>query len=143
MELAPDWIGGEPGNPWISGLRALRSGTTSGNNAGYDWGFDEKSFNPDNPILVSEGERVEVILRNRTAMPHPIHLHGHHFHVVGIDGRRFSGAMRDTVLVPPARSVTIAFDADNPGHWAFHCHQLYHMAAGMMTSVRYHGYDKV
>ncbi len=112
----------------------------TGSHAGYDWGFNEMSFDPDKPIFVAEGERVEVILRNKTAMPHPIHLHGHHFQVVGIDGRRFAGAVRDTVLVPPARAVTIAFDADNPGHWAFHCHQLYHMAAGMMTSVKYEGY---
>jgi FtsP/CotA-like multicopper oxidase with cupredoxin domain len=47
--------------------------------------------------------------------------------------------VRDTVLVPPMGSVTIAFDADNPGRWAFHCHNLYHMMTGMMTEVRYPG----
>ncbi len=114
----------------------------TGSHAGYDWGLNEKAFNPDDPLYVAAGERVEVILRNRTAMPHPIHLHGHHFQVVAIDGKRFSGAVRDTVLVPSRRSVTFAFNADNPGHWAFHCHQLYHMAAGMMTSVRYEGYER-
>ncbi len=114
----------------------------TGRHAGYDWGLNGKVFDPDDPLYVAEGERVEIILRNRTAMPHPIHLHGHHFQVVGIDDDRFSGAVRDTVLVPPERSVTFAFDADNPGHWAFHCHQLYHMAAGMMTSVRYEGYQR-
>jgi FtsP/CotA-like multicopper oxidase with cupredoxin domain len=45
--------------------------------------------------------------------------------------------MRDTVLIPIGGSVTIAFAADNPGHWALHCHNLYHMAAGMTTSIRY------
>jgi FtsP/CotA-like multicopper oxidase with cupredoxin domain len=114
----------------------------TGSHAGYAWGLNDKTFDPEDPLFVAEGERVEIILRNKTQMPHPIHLHGHHFQVVAIDGRRFSGAQRDTVLVPPARSVTIAFDADNPGHWAFHCHQLYHMAAGMMTSVRYEGYER-
>ncbi len=131
----------------ISGLTERVAARThvldlTGSHAGYDWGLDGKPFDPDHPVTVAEGERVEVILRNRTAMPHPIHLHGHHFQVVAIDGRRFAGAVRDTVLVPPERSVTIAFDADNPGHWAFHCHQLYHMAAGMMTSVRYEGYER-
>ncbi|HZF36523.1 MAG TPA: multicopper oxidase domain-containing protein, partial [Candidatus Angelobacter sp.] len=63
--------------------------------------------------------------------------HGHPFQVVAIDDLALGGAMRDTVLVPVGGSVTIAFAADNPGHWAFHCHNLYHMAAGMMTSVRY------
>ena len=114
----------------------------TGSHAGYDWGLNDRTFDPEDPLFVTEGERVEIMLRNKTQMPHPIHLHGHHFQVVAIDGRRFSGAQRDTVLVPPARSVTIAFDADNPGHWAFHCHQLYHMAAGMMTSVRYEGYER-
>jgi FtsP/CotA-like multicopper oxidase with cupredoxin domain len=47
--------------------------------------------------------------------------------------------MRDTVWVPPTRSVTIAFDAANRGIWAFHCHHLYHMATGMMTTVAYEG----
>jgi FtsP/CotA-like multicopper oxidase with cupredoxin domain len=73
-------------------------------------------------------------------MSHPIHLHGHHFQVVGIGGRRFHGAVRDTVLVPPMQTVDVAFDADNPGKWVMHCHQLYHMAAGMMVELHYHGF---
>jgi FtsP/CotA-like multicopper oxidase with cupredoxin domain len=113
----------------------------TGSHNAYDWGINEMGFDPDNPLFVAEGERVEIVLPNKTAMPHPIHLHGHHFQVVAFDGKRVAGAVRDTVLVPPERSVTIAFDADNPGHWAFHCHQLYHMAAGMFTSIRYEGYD--
>ncbi len=112
----------------------------TGSHAGYDWGLNGMAFDPARPLVVKDGERVEVTLRNETAMPHPIHLHGHHFQVVAIGHDRFAGALRDTVLVPPKVAVTIAFDADNPGHWAFHCHQLYHMAAGMMTSVKYEGY---
>ncbi|MFP6745488.1 MAG: multicopper oxidase domain-containing protein, partial [Alphaproteobacteria bacterium] len=55
-----------------------------------------------------------------------------------IDGQRFSGALRDTVLVPPMGGwVTVAFDATNPGQWVMHCHNLYHMASGMMTTLRY------
>jgi FtsP/CotA-like multicopper oxidase with cupredoxin domain len=49
------------------------------------------------------------------------------------------GAVRDTVGVPPMASVRLAFDADNPGRWAFHCHNLYHMVTGMMTEFRYDG----
>ena len=132
-----------PGSP-LPGRSVQRTYTLdlTGSHAGYDWGLNGKIFDPDDPLYVAEGERVEIVLRNKTAMPHPIHLHGHHFQVVAIDQERFSGAVRDTVLVPSERSVTIAFDADNPGHWAFHCHQLYHMAAGMMTSVRYEGYKR-
>jgi hypothetical protein len=55
----------------------------------------------------------------------------------GVLGHDASGAVRDTVLVPPMGSVTIAFDANNPGRWAFHCHNLYHMMTGVMTEVRY------
>jgi FtsP/CotA-like multicopper oxidase with cupredoxin domain len=72
-------------------------------------------------------------------MAHPIHLHGHVFQVVAIDGRPLRGAVRDTVLVSPGGRVRIAFDADNPGRWAFHCHNLYHMETGMMTELRYQG----
>ena len=86
---------------------------------------------------VNRGDRVEVTLRNTSMMAHPMHLHGHHFHVVAIDGRRFAGAMRDTVQVPPGRSLKIAVDANNPGQWAFHCHHLYHMVTGMMTTFAY------
>ncbi|MEK1853798.1 MAG: multicopper oxidase domain-containing protein [Phyllobacterium sp.] len=104
----------------------------TGDMATYRWGLETNE-----PILVDMGDRVEVTLRNTSMMAHPMHLHGHHFQVVAIDGRRFAGAVRDTVLLPPMRSVTIAVDADNPGQWAFHCHHLYHMATGMMSTFAY------
>jgi FtsP/CotA-like multicopper oxidase with cupredoxin domain len=87
--------------------------------------------------MVSEGERVELAITNQTMMAHPMHLHGHSFQVVAIDGNRFAGALRDTVLVPPKTTVTVAIDADNPGWWAFHCHLLYHQDAGMFQTVLY------
>jgi FtsP/CotA-like multicopper oxidase with cupredoxin domain len=57
--------------------------------------------------------------------------------VVELGGKPLRGALRDTVLVPPNGSVKVAFDANNPGNWPFHCHNLYHEAAGMMTEVIY------
>jgi FtsP/CotA-like multicopper oxidase with cupredoxin domain len=104
----------------------------NGDMAGYKWGLALNA-----PILVDKGDRVEVKMTNMSMMAHPMHLHGHHFQVVAIDGQRFAGAMRDTVLIPPMRSVTIAVDADNAGQWAFHCHHLYHMATGMMSNFGY------
>ena len=86
---------------------------------------------------IAEGERVELIMINRTPMPHPMHLHGHQFQVIEINGKRFLGAVRDTVLVPPSHRVVVIFDANNPGLWAFHCHLLYHLEAGMFTTFRY------
>ena len=102
----------------------------------YRWGIGDAA-SPHQHLLVQQGERVEMTLTNRTAMSHPMHLHGHHFQVVAIDGVRVAGVVRDTELVPVGGSVTLAFDADNPGKWMFHCHNLYHMLSGMMTQVRY------
>ena len=116
--------------------RALTLALTGGM-AGYRWGR-EASSGP-GPFPAKAGERIEVAMVNRTMMAHPMHLHGHSFQVVAIDGQRLAGAVRDTVLVPPGKTVTIAFDANNPGHWAFHCHLLYHMVAGMMTTLAYEG----
>ncbi|TIV67742.1 MAG: multicopper oxidase family protein [Mesorhizobium sp.] len=104
---------------------------------GYSWTLNGRTWGDHQPIAVRKGERIELILRNASMMGHPMHLHGHHFQVVAIDGRRFAGAVRDTVWLPPMREVTVAFDAANPGTWAFHCHHLYHMASGMMTVVDY------
>jgi FtsP/CotA-like multicopper oxidase with cupredoxin domain len=103
-----------------------------GDMTAYRWGLEAMP-----PLAVVHGDRVEVTLRNTSMMAHPMHLHGHHFQVVAIDGQRFSGAVRDTVLVTPQHSVTIAVDADNLGQWAFHCHHLYHMATGMMSTFAY------
>ena len=104
---------------------------------GFRWLINGKAFGEHTPIAVGKGERVEFTFEDRTTMAHPIHLHGHHFQVVALDGKPLAGAVRDTVLVPAKGRVTVAFDADNPGHWAIHCHNLYHMAGGMMASVKY------
>jgi FtsP/CotA-like multicopper oxidase with cupredoxin domain len=103
----------------------------------YVWTMDDRSWGKHRALKVRTGQRVEIEMVNRSQMAHPMHLHGHHFQVAAVDGRRISGAMRDTVLVPINSSVTIAFDADNPGRWLFHCHNLFHMATGMMTELAY------
>jgi FtsP/CotA-like multicopper oxidase with cupredoxin domain len=110
----------------------------TGRMAGYVWSINNVVWSKDVPPLpIAKGERVELVIINQTPMPHPMHLHGHEFQVVEIDGKRFAGAVRDTVLVPPGRRVVVAFDANNPGHWAFHCHLLYHLEAGMFATFRY------
>jgi FtsP/CotA-like multicopper oxidase with cupredoxin domain len=112
--------------------------TLTGTMERYVWSINDVVWNKDVPPLpVAEGERVELVFDNQTPMTHPMHLHGHNFQVVEIDGVRFSGARRDTVLVTPKSRVVVAFDADNPGWWALHCHLLYHMDAGMFTTLRY------
>jgi FtsP/CotA-like multicopper oxidase with cupredoxin domain len=110
----------------------------TGEMTGYVWSINNVPWSKDTPPMpVAKGERVELVMINRTMMPHPMHLHGHEYQVVEIDGKRFAGAVRDTVLVPPGRKVVVAFDANNPGHWAFHCHLLYHLEAGMFATFRY------
>ncbi len=105
-----------------------------GDMASYAWSMQDGDIGS-----VKPGERVEISMQNMSMMMHPMHLHGHRFQVVGINGKPIQGAVRDTVAVPPMASVTIAFDAVNPGIWAFHCHHLYHMATGMMAFVAYEG----
>jgi FtsP/CotA-like multicopper oxidase with cupredoxin domain len=105
-----------------------------GDMAAYRWGIDGADA-----LTVRAGERVGVRFDNQTPMAHPMHLHGHRFQVVAVNGTAVAGAVRDTVLVPANGSVSIVFDADNAGLWAFHCHHLYHMAAGMMAVLRYDG----
>jgi FtsP/CotA-like multicopper oxidase with cupredoxin domain len=110
----------------------------TGEMVGYVWSINGVPWTKDvPPLAVAKGERVELVFQNRTLMPHPMHLHGHEFQVVEINGKRFPGAVRDTVLVTPGARVVVAFDANNPGYWAMHCHLLYHMDAGMFTTVRY------
>ena len=109
----------------------------TGSMAPYVWSIDDRIWRDHQPLVVSHGQRVELTMVNRSRMAHPMHLHGHHFQVTELGGTRIAGALRDTVLVPVNGSVTIAFNADNPGRWLFHCHNLFHMATGMMTELVY------
>jgi FtsP/CotA-like multicopper oxidase with cupredoxin domain len=114
--------------------------TLTGGDGAYEWGFNGKSMMMHETLFnVRQSDRVEVILQNLTDMAHPIHLHGHYFKVVALGETRIDGAVRDTILVPAKQSVTIQFDADNPGTWAFHCHHLYHQNSGMMAAMAYVG----
>ena len=109
----------------------------TGGMMGYNWGINGLQWGNHQPLVVKPGERVAFDIVSNSMMAHPMHLHGHHFQVVAVNGATISGAMRDTVLVPPMGVVRIVFDANNPGRWLFHCHNLYHMASGMMTEVIY------
>ncbi len=88
-------------------------------------------------VTLERGSSHVLELRNDTAWWHPIHLHGHSFRVIARDGRPTAlREWRDTVLMAPRERVDIAFVADNPGDWMFHCHILEHQEAGMMGVVR-------
>jgi len=106
----------------------------TGNMERYMWSFDGvKMSEPAEPIPFRLNERVRVTLINDTMMPHPIHLHGHFFELV--TGHGAYGPRKHTVNVMPGGKVTFDVTADAPGDWAFHCHNLFHMTAGMMRVV--------
>ena len=106
----------------------------TGNMERYMWSFDGvKMSEPAEPIPFRLNERVRVTLINDTMMPHPIHLHGHFFELV--TGHGANAPRKHTVNVPPGGKMTFDVTADAAGDWAFHCHNLYHMAAGMMRVV--------
>lgn len=111
--------------------------TLNGTMSPYRWSIDGQEWPHPRSLQVTTGQRVELDMVNLSQMAHPMHLHGHHFQVTSLNGKAIAGAMRDTVLVPANGTVRVAFDANNPGKWLFHCHNLYHMAAGMMTEVDY------
>ncbi|MCA0902831.1 copper resistance system multicopper oxidase [Qipengyuania aquimaris] len=108
----------------------------TGNMERYMWSFDGKKFTAvtDDPIRFGYDERVRVKLVNDTMMAHPIHLHGHFFELVnGAD--HMHQPLKHTVVVQPGGTATFDLTANEPGDWAFHCHLLYHMHAGMMQVV--------
>ncbi|MGW2386432.1 multicopper oxidase family protein [Streptomyces sp. NPDC001658] len=101
----------------------------------YDWAVNGKRYDMTdptaNPLLVEEGERVRLDFVNTTDMWHPMHLHGHTYQLGG------NGPRKDTTIVLPKKTVSVVFDADNPGQWMLHCHNAYHGEAGMMALVAY------
>ncbi len=95
-----------------------------------EWTIDGQQYPDAEPLAIREGERVRVNMSNMSMMLHPMHLHGHFF--------RVGNAIKDTVIVEPHMGrASFEFDADNPGDWFFHCHNLYHLHAGMAREFRY------
>ena len=92
---------------------------------------------PGPEIEVARGTHVMMELHNDTAFPHPMHLHGHHFQLLDINGQaQQAGIWRDTILVGPGDRTRIGFVAEAPGDWLMHCHILAHHATGMRWTVR-------
>ncbi|HEV2745986.1 MAG TPA: copper resistance system multicopper oxidase [Allosphingosinicella sp.] len=106
----------------------------TGNMERFMWSIDgaRLSENPE-PIRFARNERVRVTMVNDTMMTHPMHLHGHFFEIV--NGHSGHHPAKHTVMVLPGGKLSFDLTADAPGDWAFHCHLLYHMHAGMMRVV--------
>jgi FtsP/CotA-like multicopper oxidase with cupredoxin domain len=109
-------------------------------NNGMIYTINGKTFPNFDPIKVRRGDRVKVKLVNRDPMNnHPMHLHGHFFQILSKNGKPVTGSpiYKDTLNVKPGETDEVAFLADNPGNWLFHCHDLHHASAGMVTEVNY------
>jgi CopA family copper-resistance protein len=107
----------------------------TGNMERFMWSFDGKKLNEGlEPIRFERNERVRVNLINNSMMNHPIHIHGHFFELV--TGKDHGHPVKHTVNVMPGGKASFDLTADAPGDWAFHCHLLYHMHAGMMNVVK-------
>ena len=99
----------------------------------FAWGFDGRKFSDAHPLRFNYGERLRIVLVNDTMMTHPIHLHGMWSDLEDADGRFL--VRKHTVDMPPGTRRSYRVRADALGHWAYHCHLLYHMEAGMMRTV--------
>jgi CopA family copper-resistance protein len=107
----------------------------TGNMERYIWGFDGKKFSEtDHPIELHHGERLRLVMVNDTMMEHPIHLHGMWMELENGHGPKIP--RKHTISVKPAERLSVLIAVDAPGRWAFHCHLLYHMDAGMFRVVR-------
>ena len=127
-------------------LRALKRGNDTrqaereivlhltGNMERFMWGFDGKKFSEAGPIELKRGERVRFTLINDTMMEHPMHLHGLWSELE--NGHGEYRPYKHTIIVKPGERISFLVNADEPGRWAFHCHLLYHMEAGMFREVR-------
>ena len=100
-----------------------------GLNGRAGWGHDQAPL-----FRLQRGRSQHLVMRNATAFEHPMHLHGHHLKLLSRNGEPETRRIwHDTVLVAPRETVELAFVADNPGDWLFHCHVLEHMKAGMVA----------
>ncbi len=104
--------------------------TLTGQMSPYAWSINGAAFPKNDPLLIEPGKRVRIQLRNTTMMAHPMHLHGHTFALP-------NGLRKDTVLLKPMQSLAVELQADNPGNWMAHCHNIYHAEAGMMAALVY------
>jgi CopA family copper-resistance protein len=105
----------------------------TGNMERYMWSFDGQKFSDSKPLHFRYGERLRIVLVNDSMMPHPIHLHGMWSEMESPAGE--FQVRKHTIMVQPAQRISYLVNADALGSWAYHCHLLYHMEAGMFRKV--------
>lgn len=105
--------------------------------------INSKTYPNTDAIQVKRGDKIKVkLVNNSQADLHPMHLHGHFFQVLSKNGNPLEGSpiVKDTLNLNPGEEYVLAFEADNPGDWMFHCHDLHHASAGMVTHMLYTDY---
>jgi len=107
----------------------------TGNMERYIWSFDNIRYQDSEPILFEEGKTYRMTLINETMMHHPIHIHGHWF--ILDTGNGDYNPRKHTIDVPPMGQQVAWVKAQDSGKWFFHCHNLYHMKAGMARLIKY------
>ena len=106
----------------------------TGNMQKYIWGFNGEKWSESRMLRFVYGERLRINFFNDTMMSHPIHLHGMWMDLYA--GHEYDkNPRKHTVNIQPAELLTVDITVDAPGQWAFHCHLLYHMEAGMFRTV--------
>jgi FtsP/CotA-like multicopper oxidase with cupredoxin domain len=140
--MGPGAPGGMMGDMKPGGMNSMMGGMMRMMNSGSAWFINgvaaDEGSHVMKPMLTLARDKSHVIaMTNATAWHHPMHLHGHSFRVISRNGQPTRHReWQDTVLVSPREKVEIAFVADNPGDWMFHCHVLEHQAGGMMGVIR-------
>ncbi|NHN33299.1 multicopper oxidase family protein [Paenibacillus sp. S3N08] len=113
---------------------------TEAKNGEQVYTINDKAFPDTEAIKVKKGDLVKVrLVNNSKTDDHPMHLHGHFFQVLSKNGKPMEGSpiIKDSLNLKPGEEYVVAFEADNPGDWMFHCHDLHHASAGMMTHLVY------
>jgi FtsP/CotA-like multicopper oxidase with cupredoxin domain len=134
----------------VAGPMSGAGGQMGGMNMDYNYfTINGKAYPASEPWTVKEGDKVRVRIVNISNLAHPMHLHGQDFKVIAKDGEPIAQANQqwmNTLNVAPGETYDIAFIADNPGNWVFHCHELHHTEnngvepGGLIQVIKYEGY---
>lgn len=134
---------------WIVGMPDMDDAADMTMSYNY-WTINGKSFPDTEPIRVKKGDRVRLRLINISNLAHPMHLHGHDFRIIAVDGHPLpQPQIVNTLDVEPGKTYEIDFIADNPGFWVFHCHELHHTMngetapGGLIQVIQYEGFQPV
>ena len=127
----------KPADPSVLPIEMIFTKIPAGAATFNTWLVNGKPYPHENEFVLKQGQRYRLIFRNRTDDAHPMHLHRHQLEIVEINGKKTSGVIKDTVIVPFYGRAAVEFTADQPGLTLFHCHIQQHMDYGFKALFRY------